>query len=401
MPIENDKKYKLAVVVSHPIQYQAPFFQLLSKCPELDLKVFFCSKWGLKEYYDEGFGEKIKWDIPLLDGYDFEFLPNISPLKNPSKFFGLINPLVINKLKSRDFNAVWIHGWANLTNWIVILAALSFKIPILLRGESNLFNKGSPLKSFFKRIVLKWLFKRISGFLAIGKYNAEFYRSYGISSEKIFLVPYTVNNDYFLRKAEELVLKKKELKEKYKIPKELPVILYSGKLIDVKRPMDLLKAFEVVSKDCKAALVFVGDGKLKKQLEASANKNKIKNVFFMGFKNQTELPEFYAMSDVFVLPSSHEPWGLVVNEAMCFSLPVIVSDKVGAGGDLVREGLNGFIYSAKDVISLSNYLHNLLANETKRKSMSEMSLRIISSWSYNKCVEGISNCMQAISNSYR
>ena len=277
-----------------------------------------------------------------------------------------------------------------------MLIAFTCGIPVLLRGESNLLPAVPLWKSFFKRLILKWLFKRVSVFLAIGKYNAEFYRFYGVPEEKIFLVPYTVNNDFFISKAKELLPKRIELRKKYNILEHIPLILFSGKLIDVKKTMDLLKAFEIVSKETRAALVFVGDGKLRKELENYTDKNDIKNVYFTGFRNQTELPEFYAIADVFVLPSVHEPWGLVVNEAMCFGLPVIVSDQVGAGGDLVKDGINGYIYPACNINELAKLLKKLISDKEKINQMGQASLNIITKWSYKEGVEGVLNCSKMI-----
>ena len=350
------ERFKLAVLASHPIQYQAPMFRALAKEKEIDLIVFFCSNWGLNEYHDKGFGKNFKWDIPLLGEYPHEFLPNINLLPNPSKFFGLINPSIICKLSTKTFDAVWVYGWASFTNWLAMLSAFAFNIPVLLRGDSNLLQQVGPVKTWLKEKIFKMLFKKISAFLAIGKYNADFYEYYGVPKEKIFLIPYTVDNDFFISRARELILRKSELRKKHGLPLDLPPILFSGKLVSQKRPMDLLKAYAEVKKQIKASLVFVGDGLLRKELETFTKDNNLQHVYFVGFKNQSELPELYAMSDIFVLPSEFEPWGLVVNEAMCFGLPIIVSDKVGAGGDLVKDGENGFIYPSGDIKRLTEIL---------------------------------------------
>lgn len=387
-------KFRLAVLISHPIQYQAPFFKEITKEPTIDLTVFYFSDFGLKSYHDKGFGKEIKWDIPLLDGYKYIFLKNLSPFPNPSTFFGLINPEVINYLKKEKYDAIWVHGWNSFTNLLVCLIAPVFGVSILLRSETNLLTHGSVIKNFLKRITLNFLFKRISAFLAIGKYNADFYKSYGIKGEKIFCVPYAVNNDFFTQKAKELLPMKYALRKKYSIPENVPVILFSGKLIPQKRPMDLLKAFHELKKEhFSASLVFVGDGSLKNKLENYVKNINLEQVFFMGFKNQTELPEFYAMSDVFVLPSEQEPWGLVVNEAMCFGLPVVVSDKVGAGGDLVKEGDNGYIFQFGDYLALKEMLRLVLSDDNKRKKMGMKSKEIIRKWSYNEDIEGLLSCL--------
>ena len=389
-------KYKLLALLSHPIQYQAPFFKEISKCSEIDLKVLFCSSWGQDDYKDEGFGKVLKWDIPVLEGYKSEFLSNISPFPDVSTFWGMINPGIIKKIKDEKCDAIWIHGWNSFTNWLSMFTAFSYNVPVLLRAESNLLNESLFLKKILKQIGLKNLFKKVAGLLSIGSYNSEFYKYYGASKEKIFNVPYCVNNDFFISKAKELLPRKSELKKKFGLPLDLPIILFSGKLIDVKRPMNLLKAYAQVFAKYKCALVYVGDGKLRKMLEGYARENNLEFVYFMGFRNQTELPEFYAMSDIFVLPSSSEPWGLVVNEAMCFGLPVIVSDKVGAGGDLVKEGMNGFIYPSCDVSMLAEKLNVLLSDRAFIQKMGKVSQEVISKWSYREGVRGILQCLKSV-----
>lgn len=387
--LQSLKPFRIAVLASHPIQYQAPLYRALAKNPEIDLTVLFCSDRGLETYRDEGFGQELKWDIPLLDGYRSEFLPNVSPMPNLSGFWGLINPAVIRRLRRGNFDAVWIHGWSRFTDWLAMLTAFASGIPVLLRGETNLLPSLPRWKRILKRAVLIRLFKKISGFLAIGRYNTEFYEAYGVPKEKIFHAPYAVDNGFFLSKAKELLPKKIELKKKLGIPEDLPVILFCGKLIPVKRPMDLLQAFAQVSKDTKYALVFVGDGSLRNDLEVYVREHGLQQVYFMGFQNQTVLPKCYAIADILVLPSEFEPWGLVVNEAMCFNLPMILSDKVGAAGDLLMEGSNGYTYPVGQLSELEKLLKLVLSHNDQRRQMGIASLQIINRWSYEENMNGV------------
>jgi glycosyltransferase involved in cell wall biosynthesis len=387
------KKIKLAALISHPIQYFSPLYKEISKLDNIDFKVYFYSDIGTKSYLDKGFGKEIKFDIPLLEGYKYEFLDNISPFKNKDGFFKFINLGILKKLVNKEIDILWIHGWYSFTNILSVFTANFLNTPVMLRAEAYENEKNSRLKEFIKKIILKLFFQKINIFLSIGSISTEFYKSYGVSEDKIYLMPYTVNNQFFILKYDELKDKKYKLREKYNIPKDLPVILFSGKFINVKRPMDLLKAFEKLVNEVPSSLVFMGDGVLRKEMEDYTKRNNIKNVFFMGFRNQTELPEFYAMSDVFVLPSSFEPWGLVVNEAMCFNLPIIVSDKVGASLDLVKNDLNGYIYSSGDIKALHQKLKVLINDSNKRVDFGNQSERIISKWSYAECIECISKVL--------
>ena len=389
------RRFRLAILASHVIQYQAPLFRMLAKQREIELSVFFCSDWGAQSYFDKGFGREVRWDVPLLEGYHFEFLRNWSMRPNVSRFWGLINPRIILHLRRRKFDAIWIHGWQRFTDWIAMLAAFTLQIPVLIRGESNLLPQLPPWKSALKRVVLRNLFRRTSAFLAIGRYNAEFYRAYGVPKEKIYMVPYAVNNDFFLSQADKLANRKGELKQELGIAPELPVVLYSGKLIQQKRPADLLKAFEYFSESRRAVLVYVGAGPLESKLKEYAEEKHLP-VVFAGFRNQTELSKWFTIADVFALPSGHEPWGLVVNEAMCFSLPVVASDQVGAVGDLVRGGVNGFVFGAQDVHALAYHLEQLLSDPPLRARFGQKSREIIEHWSYQEGVNGIIACVEEV-----
>ena len=303
MSDKSSDRFRLLVVTSHPIQYQAPFFRKIAKSGEIDLTVLFCSNWGLNTYYDKDFKKEVKWDIPLLEGYTYKFLKNRSIIPNPSKFWGLINFEILDYLDRNKYDAIWVHGWNSFTNWLVFMSTNLKHLPIMLRCETNLLNPIQPVKATLKKAILENLFKRISSFLPIGRYNTEFYRAHGVPDEKIFLVPYAVDNEFFFLKEKESFSKKDFIKQVYNIPSNMPVILFSGKLTSVKCPMDLLKAFEIVTKELQVALVYVGDGPLLPKLQTYVKKNHLKNVFFLGFKNQTELPEIYALADVLVLPS--------------------------------------------------------------------------------------------------
>jgi glycosyltransferase involved in cell wall biosynthesis len=388
--------FRLAILTSHPIQYQVPFFRKLAAQPQIELTVFFCSDWGLNTYHDEGFGQMVKWDVPLLGGYQFELLPNVNPKPNLTRFWGLINPAVVERLRRGNFAGVWVHGWARLTDWLAIVTAVAFGIPVLLRAETNLLTTLPPWKARLKRAILTQLFRRISAFLAIGRYNAEFYEAYEVPKEKIIHVPYAVDNEFFLSEAEQLLPRKIELKRKLSIPNHLPVILFSGKLTSLKRPMDLLEAFAELTKSTKAALVYVGEGPMRSELESRVRKYFLQHVYFTGFKNQGALPEFYSLADIFVLPSGFEPWGLVVNEAMCFGLPVIVSNHVGATGDLVREEVNGFAYPVGDVVSLAEKLRILIEDTELRGRMGQASRELITAWSYEEGIREILVCLDKL-----
>jgi glycosyltransferase involved in cell wall biosynthesis len=219
--------------------------------------------------------------------------------------------------------------------------------------------------------------------------NADFYVTNGACKESIFLAPYTVDNQFFIASAQSLAGAKSLLREREGISPDLPVILFCGKFSNVKRPLDLLQAFHCLGDNPEASLVFVGDGLLRVDMQRYVLEHGLKRIHFLGFRNQTELPACYAMADVLVLPSDIEPWGLVVNEAMCFGLPIIASDKVGAAPDLVHDGVNGFVFPAGNVELLADRLRTVLLDEQMRQRMGAQSSYMIEHWGINETVHGI------------
>jgi len=388
------KKYKLAILASHPIQYQTPLFKKITENSQIDLMVYFNWDFGVgEESFADEFGKKIKWDIPILEGYKYKFLKNFF-LKPSDIFFGQINLGIIKELVINNYDAVVVFGWNSFTNWLVFLTKFIHRTRIILQSESPLNQEllKSKWKIKIKKIILGWLFKHISAFLYIGEENKKFYQFYDIPEEKLFFAPYAVDNERFTAANKELRSKNYELRKKLGIGKNDIVILFVGKLIEKKRPMDILRAYGSIIHNSKFIihLLFVGDGVLRSNLEKYVKENNLKNIHFTGFKNQTELPQYYALADIFVLPSGiGETWGLVVNEAMCFSLPVIVSDVVGCGQDLVRQNENGFVFLLGDINKLAERLKELAENKEKREQFGKKSFEIIQKYSYKKDIEGI------------
>ena len=230
------------------------------------------------------------------------------------------------------------------------------------------------------------LAKLVDTFLPIGTRSQEFYLHYGIPRERMVLSPYAVDNNYFFSQAGLFKTRKRELRESLGIVGELPVVLFVSKMTPRKRPLDLLKAFEKLQEH--AFLLFVGDGPLRAEIEGYVASRQLRNVRCAGFQRQETLPQFYAVGDVFVLPSEYEPWGLVVNEAMCFSLPIITTHGVAAAADLVKTE-NGFLYEAGNVKALEAALRILVSGAERRLEMGRQSSKIVEGWDLDASVYGV------------
>ena len=383
--------YRVAYLTSHPIQYQAPLFRALARRPGVDLTVFFCSDQGARRYRDPGFGTELAWDVPLLDGYRSVVLPNLNRRGGPGSFLGLVNARIVTELRHGGFDAVIVHGWAYATNWLAFVAAAILGVPLIIRGESNGLREPHGWRRVVKRLALGWLFRRASAFLAIGSLNRRFYREYGVPADRVFFAPYAVDNACFQKAAQRLP-PRATLRAERGIPDDTTVFLFCGKLTPVKRPIDALAAFQRLDNRERAALLFVGDGPLRAEIEAHAAG--MRNVSITGFRNQSELPREYAVADVLLLPSEFEPWGLVVNEALNFGLAVVASDQVGAAADLVRAEDGGHIVPVGDVAALSRVMHRCMEERAGRPRASTK--RLIDEWTVEHCADGILDALAAL-----
>ena len=379
--------------MSHPIQYQVSLLKLISMIDEINLEVYFYWDFGCKDSYDSEFGTTVKWDLPLLEGYKNRFLTNFS-IKKGTHFFGCINPGLILPILLKKHDVVMIFGWALFSNWLVIFASKISKTPILLFAESPLSHElvKSGIFNKFRQKLLKNLFNLVSGFIYIGQENKDFYKSYNIPNSKLYFAPYAVDNTRHIKAKNEIRISGMRddfLEEKVS---NSVVILFVGKLIEKKRPMDLLKSFKKlqdknISKNL--LLWFVGDGGQRTEIQDYIEKHQIDGVKLWGFQNQTELPYLYTLGDIFVLPSGYgETWGLVVNEAMCYAKPIIVSNLVGCGSDLVTKN-NGFVVPYSDTDKMAYSLKILIENDELRKNFGQESEKIIKSYSQEICAEKI------------
>lgn len=389
------KPKRLAILQSHPIQYFAPLFRRLAQDEDLDITVFYCSRHGIEEYYDPEFGQKLVWDIPLLEGYKHKFLPNSAKVEDIHSGTGLYNPSILAELKKGEFDAVWVHGHRYLTNQLVIGGAKLLKLPVFMRCESHLLLQRSQLKLALRRPLLSLMYRKFChSCLPIGTRNREFYQFHGVRSHRLFLVPYSVDNNFFINNIQNLQSQIEDLKSEMGLPTDKPILLFASKLTERKHPFDLLVAFEQIRKsDDEAALAFVGSGEEEERLRAYVQEHNIPDVYFLGFANQSKLPSVYAIADVFILPSENEPWALVINEAMCAGLPIIASEEIGAVKDLVRSGVNGYTFTAGDTAALANHLRTLIRNPQLREEMGQQSLEIIRNWDFEACVQGVKAAM--------
>ena len=383
-------KKKIAIFTTHPIQYQVPLFRMLAKNPNVKLKVYYASNQGVKFKKDADFNRKFVWNINLISGYDYEFIGLNN--KDVNSFF-LNSNSIYKKIKQNKFDLSIILGWNNLFYLKAILYNYFFSKKLALRSENNLFKHTNIIKKILKRITFYFLFKAFDYFLAIGKRNYDFYINNNIKKKKIMLAPYSVDNNFFKKNKKNLYKIKKNLN----IKKEV-ILIFSGKFIKRKRPLDILKALNLIKKfQKKYKFIFLGDGNLKKKCLKFSRDNKLKNTIFLGFINQKEIVNYYNIADIIVMPSEYETWGLSVNEAMASNCACLVSKESGCSDDLIyTKGINknGYTFKAGDVDDLSKKIKFLITNKSKLHLMKKNSLKIIQNFTYSKTVNSIKNIIK-------
>lgn len=392
------QKYRLAVIAKHPVHTQLPLYKRLARHPEVDLTIFFGSNFGIAEgkvpVVQRGITVKM-YDVPDLSDIAHKFLKNYGTSAEPTGFWSPIAPGIWRELRKEKFDAIIIHGYGTLLDIVAYLAARLTKTPVMMMGETYLRSDRQGWKGALKDIYVGVWLKGVRACLPIGTISKRFYLHHGVSEECLFIVPYSVENAQLRSEAEELSRKKDQLKSKYGIRPGLPVIIFVGRLIERKHPLDIIKAFQRIQQ--RAVLVIVGDGPRMSILRQYIVEHEIENVHLLGSHTPGDTRGIFSVSDIFVLSSSYEPWGFVVNEAMCFGLPVIAADGVAAAYDLIEQGGNGYMYASRDVDALARYFEELVDDPPRRAAMGMRSVEIIASWNYALGADRIVSALRFLS----
>jgi glycosyltransferase involved in cell wall biosynthesis len=384
---------KLAIVTTHPIQYNAPLFRLLTERKQVDIKVFYT--WGekvLQRKFDPGFGKNIKWDIPLLEGYEYQFVENVASDPGSHHFSGIDNPTLIKDIKDCEADAVLVYGW-KFKSHLSCLRYFYKKIPVYFRGDSILTNQKSPIKSLATKFVLTWVYHHVDKAFYVGTENKKYFLNFGLKSSQLVFVPHAVDNLRFADKNDSYEHDANEWKLKFGIqPAEL-VIVYAGKLEPIKN-LDWLIDSIKKRKEVAMKLIVVGNGPLEKELKEKVSGDG--RFLFIDFQNQTLMPVVYRLGQVFILCSKSETWGLSINEAMASGRAILASETCGCVPDLVKNNLNGYVFKLTNPEDLIGKIKTLSSNKDLVKRMGAESLGIINNWNYEKACEAIENAVYNI-----
>jgi glycosyltransferase involved in cell wall biosynthesis len=388
--------YRIAIVTTHPIQYQAPWFRAMAAHPELDIEVFFCHHATPQQQAEAGFAVEFDWDIPLLEGYPHRYLKNVATHPSANHFSGLDTPEIGDIIRAQRFDAVINCGWHRKSYWQSIRACWKTETPVMVRSDSHLHTERSALKAAAKLPAYRLFIPRMDACLAVGRWAREYFLHYGARSDRIFLVPHTIDEAWFRDPAQRLASSRPQLRAAWNLPDGNAVFLWAAKFIPKKRPMDFVRALDLAARaGARVQGLIVGDGPLRAGCEQFARERSVPATF-AGFLNQSDMVKAYVTADALVLPSDGgETWGVVVNEAMVCGRACIVSDKVGCGPDLITPE-TGAIYPLGDVERLAALMSAFAADPARLRSMGAAAAQKITQYSTQAAVRGVLEAVHAV-----
>jgi glycosyltransferase involved in cell wall biosynthesis len=375
-----DRPYRVLAVATHPVQYMTPLFRRMAQHPSLDLHVVYCALRGAEASHDQEFGATIQWDVPVLDGHSWTHIPNRG--SGAESFFGLFNPELWKRIRRGNYDAVLCFvGYVRATFWMALLAAKLSKSAFLFGTDTTTLmpRDGRAWKTAVKKVLWPPLFRLADQVIVPSSGSRDLMVSLGIPAGRVTLTPYCVDNDWWMAQSRQV--DRAAVRASWGVSPNDALILFSAKLQPWKRPLDLLRAFAKANLP-NAFLLYAGTGPLLPQLESeAASLGVASRVRFLGFVNQSQLPAVYASADLLILPSEFEPFGVVVNEAMCCGCAAAASDRCGAARDLVAPVCPEFVFPGGDIDTLAVLMKKALADPARLKELGRAGLAYVQTWS--------------------
>jgi glycosyltransferase involved in cell wall biosynthesis len=413
MPVKRDREYgdrpiQLAVVVSHPIQHFVPFYRALSQVEGLSITVLYASKIGSQRYFDRDMNTHIKWSMDLHSGYQYKFLPEADAITHASAW-SVFNPSIRTELTSLDPDVVLIYGYAFRTARIALSWCVKTHTPAIMISDSELLGRRVFVKRAVKALVVPRILKRFSAFVTVGDCNEDYYAHYGVPRERMFRSPFTIDEELYRQTRARRQHLRNTIRPSWEVADTDLVVLTVGKVSERKRTRDVLDVAALLKSSDPAnrvRFVVAGDGADLGALKMRAKAEDL-SVTFLGFVNVDRLCEVYAASDVIAHPSSRDPHPLVMSEAACLGLPLVVSSQVGAVGptDIARQGENAIVFPVGDTSAMAGALKDLRDNPEKLTRMGRRSIEIFDELDIGRSVQGlldaVSYCAQRIANKSR
>ena len=355
-------RIRVAVFNTHPIQYYAPLWRKLAGFGDMGVTVYYGSDFSVRGYRDKEFEEDVVWDVPLLEGYDFRYLDGFGKVDG-SSFFRPGPRSAVKALLAGRPDAVVMTAYHAAFWYGIAAAAAVVGSRVVMRHDASDEAYGSRgIKRAVRAVILRSLYRSVSHFAVVGERAKRHLRKFGVGESRMSWSPFCVNSDWVESQRVEWMGRRADLREALGIGKDDVALLFCGKLIEKKDPLVLIEAIRRLPDRASLHLVVAGSGPLGTEVEDAGRSVLGDRLHMLGFLNQAEIGRAYAVGDVFVLPSrARETWGLVVNEAMQFGLPAVVSDAVGCHDDLVPDTGTGRVFRAGDAGGLACALGSLMA----------------------------------------
>lgn len=377
---------KLAILASHPVQYQAPLFRELAS--RLDVRVFFTHNASPKDQADAGFGKGFEWDVDVLGGYEHDFLTNQSRHPGLSEFWGTHNPDVGAAIASMEPDCVLATGWLYRGLVEGIAAARLRGIPVMVRGDSQLATQRVLAKRTIKALSYPLLLRSFSAALYVGERSRQYWERYHYPRDRMFFSPHCVDNSWYATRASSVdrALHRTQLG----IGVNDRVILFAGKLIPKKRPLDLVRACALAQSNLPLKLLIAGSGPMEAQVNVLSETLGV-DLIQLGFCNQSEMPAAYACSDLIVLPSdAGETWGLVVNEALACGVPAVVSSSCGCAADFGTYRDVVEVFETGDVEALAAKIQSMTMQSPNAESVQD----VAELYSVSRAADGVVQALE-------
>jgi glycosyltransferase involved in cell wall biosynthesis len=389
MAVTSDRRIRLGVLVTHPIQYFAPWFRQLAE--RLDVEVFYAHRQDSQGQAAAGFGTPFEWDVPLLDGYPHHWLNNVSRKPGLAHFAGCDTPELADLIRPDRFDAFLVTGWSRKCHWQAIRTCWRQRVPVLMRGDSQRSTARSRFKRMLKAIPYRWFLPRLDAHLYVGQRNREYLQHYRVADQQLFFCPHFVDNAFFARRAAEARAdgRSAAIRAQCGANEDSFIVLFVGKFIDVKRPQKFVQAvIEAARINPRIRGIMVGSGPLEAECRRLTGDSP--HLSFAGFQNQRQLPAYYAAADLLVLPSATETWGLVVNEAMACGTPCLVNTACGCTPDLIADNVTGFLFDGPAGESLTQpLLRAATQSPSQRDGMRRQMAEILQRYSMDAATDGL------------
>lgn len=382
----------LRILAGHPVQYHVPFFrEMVARGLNIEV-VFYHQGAAGQSAHDAEFGIDFEWDIDLLAGYRHRILHSGAASfkwEEQLRAARRLYPWMLKDTKS----PILLMGWFPEITWLVWLAALAARVPVIVLSETTPLSYRASPKPRWRVGLLSWLLKRTAACLYIGSRNRTFLLEMGVCADRLFYCPYSINNASFSEQIVRLLPRRQEYCLQYGLNPHLPTFLFAGKLIPKKHPVDLLNAYLDAGLQNDTQLIFVGEGCQCQKVQRRIIESSARHVHLLGFFNQSQMPLAYALGEVLCLPSGPtETWGLVVNESLACSRPVIVSDAAGCCPDLVEPG-NGWTVPADNQKALVQAVHDAFQSRGEWPAMGCLGKEKVSGHTFSKMVDGVESAL--------